>query len=252
MAGRKRKRVISPLTETLYRDRLRLAYGKESPPLGSPVVDLASWSVPMRAQLRAALGRYAEERLSDLPEDPWAPKRAIQPPTDNELNAYEARADEYPPAIRAMLLLPMKFGLRAAELLNLTRRSVERAADGADLLVMRKGGRERLLECESVRPLLDDMLLVEWSFAWQLLSRSTERAAYRKLHRLVRELGGANLRPHKLRHGFATRMMQAGASLPQIQFALDHSSPEVTSRYVHPESRDLKNFLPPTKRKGEK
>lgn len=205
----------------------------------------------MRAQLRAALGKYAPDRLADLPDEPWAPKRAIEPPTETELEEYEARADRFTPEMRAVLLLPLKFGLRSAELLGLTRRAVERALDGGDLLVMRKGGRERLLECSNVRPLLEDLVSTRWDVAWQILSPTSERAAYRKLHRLVKSLGNAagGLRPHKLRHGFATRMVHEGASLPQVQLALDHSRPETTSRYVHPEKRDLVQFMPKTTRK---
>lgn len=206
----------------------------------------------MRGQLKAALGKYAPERLADLPEETWERQTAIEPPTEKELQAYEEQVEVLAPPLRALLLLPLDLGLRSAELLALTRESVERALEGGDLLVFRKGGRERLLACDNARALLADLLSAkDWALAWQLLSPGGERAAYRKLHRLVQSLGGegVHLRPHKLRHGFATRMMRAGASLPQIQFMMDHTRPETTGRYVHPEKLDVMKFL--TKRGGK-
>lgn len=247
----RQKKTIGPSTEATYRARLTLAYGKASPPFGRPVGDLRDWTGPMRAQLRAAVAKFAPERLGDLPDEPWTPKRAIQPPSEIDLASFETRADTLSPERRAMVLLPLALGLRSAELLSLTRDAVERAVSGEDLLVFRKGGRERLLTCDNARPLLADLLETpRWSNAWEILSRTSERAAYARLRRLIRSLGGeAKLRPHKLRHGFATRMMRAGAGLPQIQFMMDHSNPETTSRYVHPEKRDLVQYLQPTTRK---
>ncbi len=171
----------------------------------------------------------------------------IQPPTEAELAAFELQAAELEPAPRSMVLLPLKLGLRSAELLNLQRNDVKRATQGAELLVLGKGGRERLLPSSRVQTTLTNLLSLEWDVSWQILSPTSERAAYQTLYRTIQELGVKakvkGLRPHKLRHGFATRMERSGADLSQIQKMMGHKNPEMTSRYVHPENRGILQFL---------
>jgi len=50
-----------------------------------------------------------------------------------------------------------------------------------------------------------------------------------------------DLRFHDLRHDFATLLINAGASLYQVQHALSHADPRMTQRYAHllPENRDV-------------
>jgi integrase len=65
-------------------------------------------------------------------------------------------------------------------------------------------------------------------------SKSKHLVVIRRLWRNVvkaAELG--DLRIHDLRHGFASQLVSAGASLPLIGSLLGHSSPTVTQRYAH-------------------
>jgi len=50
-----------------------------------------------------------------------------------------------------------------------------------------------------------------------------------------------DLRLHDLRHDFATRLINAGASLYQVQHQLAHSDPRITQRYAHllPENQNV-------------
>lgn len=248
----RRRKPLAPSTLATYRSNLERAFGPE-PYTGK--AKLQEWSPTSLRILRAAALRLAPHRVDDIPEGEYEVARLPKGPTEAELKAIETAAEALPPALRAMALLPLGLGLRAAEAINLQRTNVENAVEGESLLVLRKGGREQLLPADGVRPLLDDLLDdTKWQTSWQILSSTSERAAYRTLYRLVKTLGTSagvkNMRPHKLRHGFASRMERAGASLPQIQKMMDHQSPLMTSRYVHPENQHIVKFL--QKMKGAK
>jgi integrase len=50
---------------------------------------------------------------------------------------------------------------------------------------------------------------------------------------ICRTAGLANLRPHDLRHNYASELVSGGASLPLIGALLGHSNPTTTARYAH-------------------
>jgi integrase len=56
-------------------------------------------------------------------------------------------------------------------------------------------------------------------------------AAERPSDELRTAIGRPNLRIHDLRHTFATILFDAGASAPDVQATLGHSSLQVTERY---------------------
>jgi integrase len=65
-------------------------------------------------------------------------------------------------------------------------------------------------------------------------SRSKHLVVIRRLWRnVVKAADLGDLRIHDLRHGFASQLVSAGASLPLIGSLLGHSSPAVTQRYAH-------------------
>jgi integrase len=57
--------------------------------------------------------------------------------------------------------------------------------------------------------------------------------------RLRKAAGLPQLRIHDLRHQFASRLVNAGRSLYEVQQILGHSQPIVTQRYAHLSSRTL-------------
>lgn len=60
---------------------------------------------------------------------------------------------------------------------------------------------------------------------------------------LTLALTGSAYHPHALRHGFATRMVQAGVELPALQRLLGHASLSSTQIYVHLNTDDLRREM---------
>lgn len=266
---------LSPNTEKLYRGALVRGFGGVDRVSAATLAsDVHGWTESNRALLRAAARRTLVERsaspeeLKELMEQipiKWAPRRVTEVPTEDEVQAYEAAAQALPPGRRAMALLPLAMGLRANEAVTLTRKSVERAAKFGELVVLRKGGHEQLLPAHHAVGLFQELLQVNalrrvgrfvaataggraWKETREVLSTAQQPiGAYHILHRVVRECGDRagvkSLRPHKLRHAFATRMSRDGAPLPVIQWALGHANIATTMIYVHPSAQDAQKYM---------
>lgn len=238
--------------------------------------DLSDWPESTKALLRAAVARaYAEAKyppssVADALEAipiAWAPVRVVDIPSEEESRAYQAAAEGLPPGRRALALLPLATGLRAKELITLSRKVVERAADFGELKVMRKGGVEQLLPASHAKELWRELLETKaaklvrldesplaisnegraWKTTGQVLSTGDYPGVYSAFHRLIRETGEraglADMHPHLLRHCFATRMARDGAPLSVIQYALGHKDIKTTLRYVHPGMADAAKYV---------
>ena len=143
---------------------------------------------------------------------------------------------------RAMLELIYASGLRVSEVVSLPRDCVD-LSDGI-LRVTGKGGRERLvpfgrsagkwlaLYLSQVRPALDrrgssSLFLTPRGSAmtrqrfWQLIQGYGRSAGIR-----------SRLTPHRLRHSFATHLLEHGADLRALQMMLGHADISTTQVYT--------------------
>lgn len=264
-------RPLGPTTEKLYASILARAYGSPAKASQTIPAHVREWSEPTLALLRAALRRRAAERGEDggwvkaaLPTR-YAVKRVTRVPGEEDAEAYEAAAAQYPRGVRVVALLPLALGLRAAEVCNLPRANVELAIRTGELIVLRKGGEEQGVGVSNLKPLLKELLDVEkrvpyriedgpapleragkWDVVGEVLTTGGPKAAYNRLHELVREVGAKaglkGMRPHLLRHAFATRMNRDGAPLFTIQAALNHKQISTTQRYVHASASDVEKY----------
>jgi integrase/recombinase XerC len=179
-----------------------------------------------------------------VPELALGPRRSLHLPetprpdeVDELLKASEGKG---PLALRNRALLELVYsaGLRSAEAVGLDLADVD--FENETVHVRGKGGKERVVP------------LGEEAAAWTgrylhdsrpKLARGAENAFF--LSTSGRRLDTSTLRrlvrhPHRLRHAFATHLLEGGADLRVIQELLGHSSLSTTQVYSHVDARRLR------------
>ena len=193
----------------------------------------------MRAFLRHSLGaarvpdaRLAPRRGRRLPD---APRRVD---VEQELAAFDG---EGPLALRNRSLVELVYsaGLRSAEAVGLDLADVD--FEQEHVHVRRgKGGKDRVVPLGEEAAYWVARYLRD---ARPALARGAEDALF--LSATGRRLDTSTLRrllphPHRLRHAFATHLLEGGADLRTIQELLGHSSLSTTQVYSHVDARRLR------------
>jgi site-specific recombinase XerD len=191
----------------------------------------------VRAFLRFTLGA---SRVPDARLAPRRPRRLPEAPKQEEIEAeLERFASGDPLAIRNRALAELVYsaGLRSQEAVDLNLADVE--FDQEALRVRGKGGKERVV------PLGEEAAY--WVALWlrerPKLARGADDALF--LSARGRRLDTSTLRklfphPHRLRHAFATHLLEGGADLRTIQELLGHSSLSTTQMYSHVDAKRLR------------
>jgi integrase/recombinase XerC len=145
----------------------------------------------------------------------------------------------------AILELFYSSGLRLAELVALDVRDVDSVSD--TVRVMGKGSKERICP---IGPEAAQALQVYRQTAKVLagplfLNKSRRRISRRSVWLLLKkyvrnEQLPDGISPHKLRHTFATHLLDAGADLRSVQSMLGHASLSTTQIYTHVSTDRLK------------
>ena len=145
----------------------------------------------------------------------------------------------------AILELFYSSGLRLAELASLEVKDLDPI--GETVRVLGKGSRERIVPVGT--PALEAISRYRQQAGVQsgplFLNKSRRRLGHRSIWLLlktyVREAGlPATLSPHKLRHSFATHLLDNGADLRGVQSLLGHTSLSTTQIYTHVTTERLK------------
>ena len=192
----------------------------------------------VRAFLRFALGP------GKVPETALAPRRRRRLPHAPRVEEVEALLDALPGQgplglrNRALVELVYSCGLRSAEAVALDLADVD--FDRETVHVRGKGGKERLV------PLGEEAAarLARWLREGRpALARGAEDALF--LSARGRRLDTSTLRrllrnPHRLRHAYATHLLEGGADLRTIQELLGHASLSTTQVYSHVDARRLR------------
>ena len=192
----------------------------------------------VRALLRFTLG---PGRVPDGQLGPRRARRLPDAPKADEVDAVleQIRGDE-PLAIRNRALLELVYsaGLRSREAVDLDLGDVDFEQEAVH--IRGKGGKQRVV------PLGEEAAYRLRRYLERSrpeLARGAEDALF--LSARGRRLDTSTIRrllphPHRLRHAFATHLLEGGADLRVIQELLGHSSLSTTQAYSHVDARRLR------------
>jgi site-specific recombinase XerD len=196
----------------------------------------------VRAFLRHALG---PERVPDARLGPRRARRLPDAPAAAEIErTLEALEGEGPVALRNRALVELVYsaGLRSAEAVGLDLGDVDFEQE---LVHVRrgKGGKERVVPLGEEAALWLARYLREARPALAGSAAGPNPALFLSVR--GRRLDTSTLRrivphPHRLRHAFATHLLDGGADLRTIQELLGHSSLSTTQVYSHVDPRHLR------------
>jgi len=141
---------------------------------------------------------------------------------------------------KAILELFYSSGLRLAELVGLNLEDFDRGQ--ALISVLGKGGKSRVLPVgRKAINALDDWLALRTPFGTTdnalFISQKGRRIGARAVQLRIAQAGvktiGEHLHPHRLRHSFASHLLESSQDLRAVQELLGHSSLASTQIYTH-------------------
>lgn len=197
---------------------LMLREGHTSNPLSDVTLPRARTGLPVHLSLKQM------EELLSLP---------LRTPVDKKSPAWLPYRDA------AILELFYSCGIRLSELVSL---NADALAGGADYVrVVGKGRKVRIVPVgeyalEAIRTYMQHALPEPGGplFISRLRRRMTGRSIQMMLDKYLRCSDiPIHISPHKLRHTFATHLLDAGADLRSVQELLGHSSLSTTQIYTH-------------------
>ncbi len=168
--------------------------------------------------------------LEQMPDDAFPSKRPIRD--------------------RALIELFYASGIRCSELTSITLTDIN--FDQKTILIMGKGSKERIvlfgnkakeailkyIQTERAQDLKKQEQIS--LFLTQIGTPLTNRIVQQTLQKISKNLPFKKvLTPHKLRHSFATHLLNAGMNLRALQELLGHASLGTTERYTHITPKDL-------------
>ena len=143
---------------------------------------------------------------------------------------------------RAIMELMYSSGLRLAELVDLNLGDIQ--FDERQVRVIGKGNKERILPV--------GRMALEWLKKWLVVrpavaggedialfvSQRQRRISHRSVQLRLAQWGGkqalsSHIHPHKLRHSFATHMLESSGDLRAVQELLGHADLATTQIYTH-------------------
>jgi integrase/recombinase XerD len=151
---------------------------------------------------------------------------------------------------RAMLMTLYSTGMRRAELCHLKVEDI----DSTRMIVHIRHGKRNRDRDVPLSPKLLETLREYWQWmhpktylfpgtkdGWRADKPITPKVLWEACREAAQAAGiTKDVRPHLLRHSFATHLLEGGADLPTVQLLLGHSDLKPTSIYLHLSERHLK------------
>jgi len=151
---------------------------------------------------------------------------------------------------RAMLMTLYSTGMRRAELCHLQVADI----DSVRMLIHIRLGKRNRDRDVPLSPKLLETLREYWRWmhpktylfpgtkdGWRADKPITPKVLWEACREAAQAAGiTKDVRPHLLRHSFATHLLENGADLPTVQLLLGHSDLKATSIYLHLSERHLK------------
>ncbi|PTF15959.1 tyrosine recombinase XerC [Staphylococcus devriesei] len=150
---------------------------------------------------------------------------------------------------RVILELLYATGIRVSELVNIKLSDIDMSLPGVK--VLGKGNKERFVPfgefCrQSIEQYLNEFKPVQHARHSFLIVNMkgeaiTERGVRHVLNDIVKRTAGVtDIYPHKLRHTFATHLLNQGADLRTVQSLLGHVNLSTTGKYTHVSNQQLR------------
>ena len=151
---------------------------------------------------------------------------------------------------RAMLMTLYSTGMRRAELCHLQVADI----DSVRMIIHIRHGKRNRDRDVPLSPKLLETLREYWRWThpktylfpgtkdgWRADKPITPKVLWEACREAAQAAGiTKDVRPHLLRHSFATHLLENGADLPTVQLLLGHSDLKATSIYLHLSERHLK------------
>ncbi|HIF9386875.1 TPA: tyrosine recombinase XerC [Photobacterium damselae] len=176
-----------------------------------------------------------------------APKKARPLPKNldvDEMDQLLSVEGDDPLSIRdrAMMELMYGAGLRLSELVGLNLKDIQLTK--GDIRVIGKGDKERIVPFSGLaKEWVGNWLKVRAALAHSdepalFVSKRGMRISNRNVQKRMEEWGqkqavSSHINPHKLRHSFATHMLESSGDLRAVQELLGHANLSTTQIYTH-------------------
>ena len=222
---------------------------------------LSARSVARRLSvLRQFMGWAVDDQIrTDNPcrwiDNPSLPGPLPKSLSEDEVSKLLAAADAMQPTALSLRLVAMieilyATGIRVSELVQLQVSQFRRRPDS--IFVVGKGGRERLVplgsaakraaaDWLSLRDATSGYALSEYMFPSETATADGGAMTRQQFSRLLKSIAVAaqidprRVTPHKIRHSFATHMLNRGADLRSLQTMLGHA--DITTTQIYTSSR---------------
>ncbi|AUZ04208.1 MULTISPECIES: site-specific tyrosine recombinase XerD [Vitreoscilla] len=154
---------------------------------------------------------------------------------------------------KALLEMMYATGMRVSEAINLELSHLD--LQQGVVSTVGKGDKQRLIPlgeeaCEWLeayllhsRPMLLKQKPCDFVFVSQKRVGMTRQLAWQIVDKYATQIGIENLSPHKLRHAFATHLVNHGADLRVVQMLLGHADINTTQIYTHVANVRLKHLI---------